>query len=627
MSKSKNNKELVNEEVCLFQLICSKKKEFLNFYTEFFINLPGFLNIYKDKFFAKLNEFINDKHYINTLKDKCHEISLNYKCINELDEKYLGNKRKRDKIYNIDENSKINNEPSKYDAELKLLKNDYPKFDENDDESTEYLLVKKGKDVEILSSTPPITINIKKIKLEKEEKNKNNYKNVIKDEKMIKDDKNTNNIININIDDKKENKSYEEKGSKLNNKLNPIRSKRKDNSKTNQSELKIKEEQISIVAPKNDNVPKNKFLQKFSSQLSSFEELNSLNDNSLSNEDLFMSENSDYLNKLAPSSLGINSRLERMPKLSILKKKNDIKFSNLEAFLDDIKENIIYNDKEDDMQNIEKKISKNSSPKDTPTLNKNINNKFYVPNNIINNKNNNDNENSNNNNSVKKDMQNNINEESKNIKTLVDNEEEEIKEEKSNNNNNNQYESENKKEKKETTNKKEEMNNNKNDIFPEPNTKIMKNENIIILNTLLLEYNNNDGSKIIKKTIEIPNSVIIQKSVLNMGEISNYINIQKNKKIKHKEKKEKNNQLTNITNIKSNSINENNKPKIPRAKRRNIILMEKTFCEEDNNYNENRKNRKIKDSNQNTVVNSKEENLNATDILNGFNYLYQQKSQ
>ena len=84
------------------------------------------------------------------------------------------------------------------------------------------------------------------------------------------------------------------------------------------------------------------------------------------------------------------------------------------------------------------------------------------------------------------------------------------------------------------------MNNNKNDIFPEPNTKIMKNENIIILNTLLLEYNNNDGSKIIKKTIEIPNSVIIQKSVLNMGEISNYINIQKNKKIKHKEKKEKN---------------------------------------------------------------------------------------
>lgn len=95
LSKSKNCKEYDNEEKCVFQLISNKKNEFINFFGEIIINLPGFMTIYKDKFFARLIEFLGDKNYVNDLKNKCYDISLNYKYIDEFDEKYLGNKRKR----------------------------------------------------------------------------------------------------------------------------------------------------------------------------------------------------------------------------------------------------------------------------------------------------------------------------------------------------------------------------------------------------------------------------------------------------------------------------------------------------------------------------------------------------
>lgn len=43
--------------------------------------------------------------------------------------------------------------------ELELLKNDYLKFDSNNDESTDYLLVKMGKDVEIILSISQNSVN------------------------------------------------------------------------------------------------------------------------------------------------------------------------------------------------------------------------------------------------------------------------------------------------------------------------------------------------------------------------------------------------------------------------------------------------------------------------------------
>ena len=151
--KSKNNKELSNEETCLFQLISNKKNKFLQFFSEFFINLPGFLTIYKDKFFSKIKEYINDKTYINSLKDKCHEISMNYKYIDEVDEKYLGNKRKREKLNEDDQ--------IKYDDELKLLESDYPKTEINNDSSVK---IKVEKIIDDDDSTE-ITSSKKKKKL------------------------------------------------------------------------------------------------------------------------------------------------------------------------------------------------------------------------------------------------------------------------------------------------------------------------------------------------------------------------------------------------------------------------------------------------------------------------------
>jgi hypothetical protein len=200
-------------------------------------------------------------------------------------------------------------------------------------------------------------------------------------------------------------------------------------------------------------------------------------------------------------------------------------------------------------------------------------------------------------------------------------------------NNNN----ENIKENKTSSKEKEEQITITDEIITEPKNEIVKNENIIILNTLLLEYNNNNGNKIIRNFKEIPNSIIIQKKILNMPDISFPNNNQKSKKkyVKTNEKKIynekngeiKNNELsniTNITNIKSNTIENNNMSKNTNVRRRNVILMEKTFYEEDNFCNENIKVKNIRKTNKNNANNEK---LDTTDILHGFNFLYQQKSQ
>ena len=95
------------------------------------------MTIYKDKFFARLIEFLGDKNYVNELKNKCYDISLNYKYIDEFDEKYLGNKRKREKI--------DDDEMFRYDKEMQLLLNDYPKGKEK--EGGAQLSIKKEKNI------------------------------------------------------------------------------------------------------------------------------------------------------------------------------------------------------------------------------------------------------------------------------------------------------------------------------------------------------------------------------------------------------------------------------------------------------------------------------------------------
>ena len=134
-------KEYSDEEACIFQLISNKKKQFLNFFTDFFINLPGFVTIYKDKFFSKIKDFIDDNNYIFSLKDeylkKYPENNKNQNNdITEGKNGFLGLKRKRYK-----ENK------TAYDQELKLLENDYPQIIENDEEQIIYnkIQIKKEK--------------------------------------------------------------------------------------------------------------------------------------------------------------------------------------------------------------------------------------------------------------------------------------------------------------------------------------------------------------------------------------------------------------------------------------------------------------------------------------------------
>ena len=91
------SKEYSDEEACIFQLISNKKNDFLNFFVDFFMDLPGFMTIYKDKFFSRIKDFIDDNNYILALKEKFNKkCDENKNCIkNEENNELLGLKRKR----------------------------------------------------------------------------------------------------------------------------------------------------------------------------------------------------------------------------------------------------------------------------------------------------------------------------------------------------------------------------------------------------------------------------------------------------------------------------------------------------------------------------------------------------
>ena len=232
--------------------------------------------------------------------------------------------------------------------------------------------------------------------------------------------------------------------------------------------------------------------------------------------------------------------------------------------------------------------------------------------------------------------------------------------------------------------------------IPEFETKYL-NKNIQILNTFELIYKKNrKREKLIKKAIEIPYLIIINKNCLdldifknnhpqeNLNDKGNKTNTQNNikndkkspnfngkndlniieknesrqdflnnienntknitkidkhkkqksiikkkKKMKEVEKEEKesnnskieeeDNKLSSIAKIFTNSSLENESKEI-----KNVILQEKTFIDDDNgkhNYGKNKN--KIKRDN----IKEEEKDLTTIDVLNGFNYLYQQKMQ
>ena len=771
LSKSKNCKEYDNEEKCVFQLISNKKNEFINFFGEIIINLPGFMTIYKDKFFARLIEFLGDKNYVNDLKNKCYDISLNYKYIDEFDEKYLGNKRKREKI--------DDDEMFRYDKEMQLLLNDYPKGKEK--EGGAQISIKKEKN--IFSSND--IENIKKRKLEDINTYKNNN---INNNNM---NANVNKVIdmknkaceNINLNsNSNSNSNYMNNDSVNMNYFSEVKKEKKKNIKNmNNNEIKIKNEKK--IERKKDKAESPRPFRYYSPVKSTYKDNLSLsllkgkpkyiavsdissinniisNENSFSIDELFISEISDISNKAA--SFGINSRFDRMPKINIQRKKRNLINTSSGCILGEIKEKLINKGlsticKQNKINKLENEVRSEQT-----SLHNLVSNNFYGPENKIlksenssniqiNKKETNDNMNIN----IDKEKMNKTNKIDENINNEIINEYGNGKNKTEKKKNNFVIENEiefemieekiqNRKESKENKKKAKTSRRNsikkakqyhknkshkiildekakskgtKDDYFipPSPLIEVKKNnENIKLLNTLEFHYIIKKNEISIKKVVEIPYIIIIEKIGLNLPEIQGFLSKKRNKekylkiiseeltsserektviveeddennncvvlknddenkiidekkekkekrrirdrkskrsgykggKIRDEEKKVKNNnngdrnivrekekggeevvennKLTNISTIKSNWSNEEEAGNNLKSKNK-IILQEKTYYEEDNTVNDNKKKNNYK--NKNKEISNIEDNLTSVDVLNGFNYLYQQKSQ
>ena len=277
----KFSKEYADEESCIYQLISNKKNDFLNFFTDFFMDLPGFMTIYKDKFFSKIKDFIDDKNYIFSLKDKFTKKYNENKNSEKEDDKtdYLGIKRKRNK----------DNALSAYDTELKLLESDYPQIIENGDEFFfENVQIKKEK---------------------------------INEDEVINNEINIENTISTNkekeIQAKIENESVNKSKKRMVIKFASKKKKQNKNETTSKNASKNKREKSrNIMFEKID----------FNSV---FTQTKTVSYNNIVNNNIDSSMFSDYpmsvIKEKSPNSInmfyGINSRLDKMPKINIHKKK------------------------------------------------------------------------------------------------------------------------------------------------------------------------------------------------------------------------------------------------------------------------------------------------------------------
>jgi hypothetical protein len=472
------------------------------------------------------------------------------------------------------------------------------------------------------------------------------------------------------------------------------------------------------------------------------------NENSFSIDELFISEISDISNKAA--SFGISSRFDRMPKINIQRKKRNLMNTSSGCILGEIKEKLINKGlssicKQNKINKLENEIRSEQT-----SLHNLVSNNFYGPDNkilksenssniLINKNETNDNIN------IDKDNKNKINE---NINNEVNIEKEKNKTEIKKNNfvieNEIEFEMieekiQNRKESKENKKKAKTSRRNsikktkqsyknkshkiildekakskgtKDDYFipPSPLIEVKRNnDNIKLLNTLELHYAIKKNEILIRKVVEIPYIIIIQKIGLDLSEIQGFLSKRNNTekylkiiseeltsserektviveeddennncvvirndddddkkerkekrrirdrkskrsgykggKVRDEEKKVKNhnvdknivkekengeeviienNKLTNISTIKSNWSNEEEAGNNLKSKNK-LILQEKTYYEEDNTVNDNKKKNNYK--NKNKDISNIEDNLTSVDVLNGFNYLYQQKSQ
>lgn len=470
----------------------------------------------------------------------------------DFENEYLGNKRKRENANN--------EESSKYEEELELIKSEYPMEEEIKD--SEYNIKIKEEDsmesvVKISSENSSNFSKKRKIKGENDtinndiitsNSNQNNIKNDINKENVVNDNKNTK---KNNEDNKQTNKLNE--NNKLNNDIELpsniiIYKSNLEQDLINEIEIKNENKCFSKIENNNININKNydnnnikykniwskRRKSRYSSNFISEFDINNIN-NFNSGENSFSSDlNLEQLNKSFFSSYSINSRLDRIPTFKIKQKKKKLINNSSKKLLEGIKERL--NNIGIDSKLNKKKFSQDSEKKNQlkDKLRKIVNDNFYGTNS----------------NNIDKEIK--INDSNINNENIIKNEktinEIEVKEKKIN----------------ET---------NKIENFINIEEKIKK-INIQILNTFLFEYKSNkNGEKIIKKSLEIPYLIIIEKSGINMSEMQNQTKIDypdntekiSSSKIKRKTKKKiKENEtfsLKNKTKTKSNDNKNKSKNK------------------------------------------------------------------
>ena len=473
----KFSKEYADEESCIFQLISNKKNDFLNFFTDFFMDLPGFMTIYKDKFFSKIKDFIDDKNYIFALKDKFTKKYIENKNSEKEEDKtdLLGLKRKRNKDNGI----------SAYDTELKLLENDYPQIIDNGDE---FFFD---------------NVQIKKEKIDEDE--------------IINNEINIENVINSNKE--------KETQSKIEN-ASVNKSKKKITNSIKKKQSKNETQSHNVSKNKRENSRSIKFEKiDFNSIIS---ETKTITYNNIANNRLDCSMISDCAKSIvkekSPTQInmtyGINSRLDKMPKINIHKKKKHQTNYSAERLVQNIRSKLTSIGRRNKIHGKKRYLSDDKKRREEmKNLSQIVNNNFYgkerlkSPDYIKNN----DNE------IVCANDENNINCENKdkNVKNS----------------------------------KKKKVIKRKN-ITNSP-AKVVTNKNVSVLDKIILDYKIENGVKVITKSRFIPDCIIIDKSAISINEIRSIFNSMFRKENKNKrnkkneeEKEDKEVKEENIQNLK-----------------------------------------------------------------------------
>ena len=329
------SKEYSEEEACVFQLISNKKKLFFDFFTDFFLDLPGFITIYKEKFFSRIKDFIDDKDYIFDLEQKYKmkypENHLNLEFNNNVN--VNSNKEKNNLLGNKRERSKENTlSMLTYDTELKLLENDYPQIIDSDDK-----------------------FRHKSLQIKQEKIDENNPNGIIHDENENIDDKD----ISLQLASGKKSKTHKtiiNKKSDLNVGKEKIVLKQQNRSKkVDKSKFNPKEKNRSRKLPNSQNTSKvrrkkgknmsikKSDIQKVYSPIKTYYSNNIVNNtfsDSSSRKDYTINNIQEYNQNNVNMFYGINSRLDKMPKINVFKKKKYEMNYSAGKLLDDIKERL-----------------------------------------------------------------------------------------------------------------------------------------------------------------------------------------------------------------------------------------------------------------------------------------------